>query len=1256
VLFSIARTIWRLSKWTWLAIILVFLIGFAANLAVVQVTDASHILIVAMVKWLFLPGIHLDLTLSILTFITLISLSAGTITLLTAHGRDNEVLVLYLNSVIKRNESITTKGFYQKTQALISVSIPLDDVFVQLQALCDRPLYDMPGEQQKISHELLYRADLAEEEREEHLERQQAIWHSQLGRDYEEAREIFTDTIIHRLSTEYPVAILLGIPGSGKSTILQWLALHMARACLKADYDLPENLRPKQIPILLRISDYAKRLGRPETESQSFKDFLVQQIFRIHTELPSKLLDELQKGHCLVLLDGLDEVTSDSMRRRVNESINEFILEYSQISPSVRSFNRFVCTSRIVGYDAGSFAKYAHYTIGELDNDVIEDFLTKWCPAIERHQAMAIQGMKPLTPPQESQLQTIGLVQKDDLLNIFDGSPSIKRLAVNPLMLTMLALVQRSKGNLPQRRIALYQIITRTLLATWNKESGRNYIEEVSLAERILSDLAFQLHGTSLFLTEQSIKTIVSQAMQEQTGHPAESDDIYQFIDTIRSSSGLIVEIGQGLFSFMHRTFEEYFVALYLLRMTTETLKQFVRQHFLESIWHEPLLLAIAYKSEQSSREDHREASGLIQSILENNDEYDTVLYRNLLFAAKSLAECRAWTIDKAIQQTIARGLFDLYGDTLGKGRYTELQQEIEVVALHLLYVQTPGNNPYTLYPPLLKEWRTALCDDTCGQRQVGATHLIATIAPDLTHCPQIVLHALVPPLIQLTRLSGIPLPSEIRIYLPQPEISSAFQRLEEYAFMALCLLHASGPIGWLDAEWDQWKEKRPEQLELLKQHGNELGGVLPFFDIYKKLGNEKRRPTIVSSRELAEALLMRLKTVRQPQAYLLMRMLDEEETSPEGTWRAVWDTFLRKEMEYGRSFTYQASLDLRLLLRKQDEHQIKELADELIEALSKQGSQRAQVLITFTNLYLQQHLDLTEMSGLIGMPDLRSMRKAWTKWDELDLHGMPGLRGLRGLLILRYMRVILDRAALTELFRMLDRERIIHTLCNMLEQAVNDCASEILLCLYSMLTLYNPIPPHIKKQLQESMYVFEQRVQPIIAEERILVISIQQSVNSPAATKVVPTMLTTVESPDQQAIALMALRELRQLTKAQVEVLLASCADMREVTEDRNLEFGPTVRSVAWRLIEQQYELDDEAFLVAINALDNSNPLICAAAALLLRRIKTPSRHLVKKTIEKIAALLADEMFSSRPLDPPDYKYWRLDDLLFGTLKALVK
>lgn len=1231
------------------------MISFAANLAVVPTNDASNIFVLAIIRWLFLPGTHLGLTLGILILITLISVSAWIITFLNERTKDNEVLIHYLMSIIKQNEYVTTKGFYQKTQALISVSLPLDDIFIQLQAVCDRPLYDMPSEQQKLSEELLYHSELSEEEREERLQRQHVVWHSQLGRDLDDVQDVFSDAIVHYLSTEYPVAIILGTPGSGKSTILRWLALQMARAYLNEDYYLPENLRPKQIPILLRISDYAKHLSKQETERQSLKDFLVRQTSRLHSELPSKLLDELKAGHCLVLLDGLDEVTSESMRRRVTESISEFVSEYSATSSIVQSFNRFVFSSRITGYEAGSFAKYAHYTLWELDNDKIEEFLTKWCPAIERHQTMAVQGMKPLTPLQESQLQTIGFEQKDNLLNIIDESDSIKRLAANPLMLSLLVLVQRSQGNLPQRRIALYQIITRTLLDSWNTESGRNYIEEVSLSEHILSNLAYELHGTDLFLTEQSIKTIVNQTVQETTGSPATRREIHQLIETLRSSSSLIIEVGQGLYSFMHRTFQEYFVALYLLRMAPEALKQFIRMHYRDAIWHEPLLLAIAYKSEQSSREDHLEASELIQCIFESHDEYDAVLHRNCVFAASSLAECRAWTIDKKVQETIAIHLFELYGDALGNGRYTELQKEIEKVALSLLRVQTQGSNLSKPWPPFLKEWRTALCDSTFQQRQLGGVHLLASIAPNIPICGQIVLHALIPPLIQLTRLTHIPLPKEIQAYLPQSEIQPAIQRVEEYAFITLCLLHASGPIGWLDRLWDRWKEEQPEKLKLLKQHGEELGVVLPPPDIEKKLGNEKRRSTLRSIGEIMEELLMKLKTVRQPHAYLLMQILKEEGTAPEVSWRTVWDSFLQEEMNDGSSFTFQACLGLRLLLRKQDKQAIKDIADELVEALTIQSSQQVQVLITITNMYLQQHLDLSQMSGIVGMPDLRSMRRFWTKWDTLDLHGMPGMRGLRELLILRYMRVILARVDLKELFSLLDHERIFNILCEMLEQDLNIFASEILLCLYSILTFFDPIPLHFKQQLHDTLHKFERRVQSNTTEAHILLASIDQSITSSNETSITTTISMAQEIPDKQATALLALMDLNYLTKEEVEMLLKSCVDTREVTEERNLVYGPYVRSVAWRLVERQYELDDDALLAVINALDSSNPLICAAAALFLQRIKTSSSYLLKKAINKIRTLLSDEMLSSRPLEPPDYKYWRLDDILFEALKVLV-
>ena len=36
--------------------------------------------------------------------------------------------------------------------------------------------------------------------------------------------------------------------------------------------------------------------------------------------------------------------------------------------------------------------------------------------------------------------------------------------------------------------------------------------------------------------------------------------------------------------------------------------------------------------------------------------------------------------------------------------------------------------------------------------------------------------------------------------------------------------------------------------------------------------------------------------------------------------------------------------------------------------------------------------------------------------------------------------------------------------------------------------------------------------------------------------------------------------------------------------------------------------------------------------------------------------AILKDEQLSRRPLDPPDYRLWRLDDVLFETLQVLAE
>jgi ABC-type phosphate/phosphonate transport system ATPase subunit len=42
-------------------------------------------------------------------------------------------------------------------------------------------------------------------------------------------QNVTIEDVVRQLSAANPVAVILGTPGSGKSTALRWLALHMAK-------------------------------------------------------------------------------------------------------------------------------------------------------------------------------------------------------------------------------------------------------------------------------------------------------------------------------------------------------------------------------------------------------------------------------------------------------------------------------------------------------------------------------------------------------------------------------------------------------------------------------------------------------------------------------------------------------------------------------------------------------------------------------------------------------------------------------------------------------------------------------------------------------------------------------------------------------------------------------------------------------------------------------------------------------------------
>jgi len=164
-------------------------------------------------------------------------------------------------------------------------------------------------------------------------------------------------TIADLLST--PRAVVLGDPGTGKSTLLKYVAYAIAAGLSEL---VGEDVMGR-LPILVRIIDYAR--ARQDDPTLRLRDY----VRDLHDRDRAPLFRHaLEAGQCLVMLDGLDEVIDPHERGRVADEIEALVADYPD--------NQYLITSRIVGYEAGRLTgDFTHYTISPLPPESIADFV-----------------------------------------------------------------------------------------------------------------------------------------------------------------------------------------------------------------------------------------------------------------------------------------------------------------------------------------------------------------------------------------------------------------------------------------------------------------------------------------------------------------------------------------------------------------------------------------------------------------------------------------------------------------------------------------------------------------------------------------------------------------------------------------------------------------------------------------------------------------------------------------------------------------
>jgi hypothetical protein len=355
--------------------------------------------------------------------------------------------------------------------------------------------------------------------------------------------------------------VVIGPPGSGKTTLLRFIALTLcSRKTIK------HEKAPNKLPVLLYLRDHADKIT--ENAEVSLRELLVSTLKDINVPPNGWFEKRFLKGDCLIMLDGLDEIGDPAKRKNVAKWVEEQTEQYSDC--------RFIISSRPGGYQNNPLSRVSALQVRPFNRDQQRQFIHNWYLANEIMAAQKDDVGAAMRAEKEA----------EDLITRINNSYVLSDLAVNPLLLTMIASLHRAKkDSLPNGRAELYAEICDVFLGKRRAAFGVEDDLPPQQKQCILQVLAYtMMQGETLEINIQHAIEIIREPLKKV------SEQIIPeaFLKMIEDNSGLLIERENGIYSFSHFTFQEYLTAQYI---QAHQLEDELRQYVHTSWWHETIRL-----------------------------------------------------------------------------------------------------------------------------------------------------------------------------------------------------------------------------------------------------------------------------------------------------------------------------------------------------------------------------------------------------------------------------------------------------------------------------------------------------------------------------------------------------------------------------------------------------------------------------------------------------------------------------------------